>query len=89
MYRVEWLQFAVDELTRLWTQADSALRQALTAASHQIDQRLERDPLNEGEGRPGGRRILFAPPLAVTYRIEADGQTVTVLAIRLFRRRSP
>jgi hypothetical protein len=40
MFRVEWLQTAVDEPARLWIQADSALRLALTAANHQIDQRL-------------------------------------------------
>ena len=35
------------------------------------------------------RRITFAPPLAVTFRIEDDGKTVSVLRIRLFRRRKP
>ena len=88
MFRVEWLQSALDELTRLWTQADATLRQALTAASHAIDQRLQSDPLQEGESRFRGRRITFVPPLAVTFRVEADGQTVTVVEIRLFRRRS-
>jgi hypothetical protein len=88
MFRVEWLQSALDELARLWTQADPAGRQALTAASHEIDQRLSSDPNREGESRPKGRRLTFVPPLAVTFRVEADGQTVTVVAIRLYRRRS-
>jgi hypothetical protein len=88
MFRVEWLQSPIDELARLWIGADSALRQALTAACHEIDQRLRDDPLNESESRPNGRRITFVPPLAVTFRIERDGRTVTVVEIRLFRRRS-
>jgi hypothetical protein len=88
MFQTEWLQSALEELARLWTQADSALRQDLTAASHEIDQRLRDDAINQGESRPKGRRITFVPPLAVTFRVEADGRTVTGVEIRLFRRRS-
>jgi plasmid stabilization system protein ParE len=88
MFRVRWERRALDELTRLWTQADSATRQAITTASHTIDQRLRQNPQQEGESRPRGRRIAFIPPLAVVFRVEADGQTVSVLQIRLFRRRA-
>ena len=62
MVRVEWLQVALDELTTLWTRADESQRQAITTASHTIDQRLGTDPIREGESRPGGRRITFVPP---------------------------
>lgn len=44
MFRVEWLQVALDELTTQWMQADTALRQAITAASHAVEQRLANDP---------------------------------------------
>jgi hypothetical protein len=40
MFQVEWLQVALDELTDLWTRADSVQRQAITAASHVLEQRL-------------------------------------------------
>src|SRR5437016_1781735 len=63
MFQVEWLQTVLDALADLWTQADSSQRQAITAASHAIDQRLSKDPHNEGESRSGGFRIMFAPPL--------------------------
>lgn len=88
MFRVDWLEVALDELAALWTQSDSVQRQAITAASHAIEQRLARDPNNEGESRPGGRRITFSAPLAVRFQVEPDGQTVTVLQVRMFRRRS-
>lgn len=88
MFRVDWLESALDELMTLWTQADSTQRQAITAASHVIEQRLSRDPFNEGESRPGGRRITFVAPLAVRFQVEPDGQTVTVLHVRMFRRRT-
>jgi len=87
MFRVEWLQSALDELMIQWMQANATQRQAITTASHAIDQRLGNDPSNEGESRPGGRRITFVAPLAIRFRIEADGQTVTVLHVRLFGRR--
>lgn len=87
MFRVDWLQTALDELTDFWIQADSTQRQAITAACHILEQRLLKDPANEGESRPGGRRITFVPPLAVRFQIEGDGQTVTVLHVRLFGRR--
>ncbi len=85
MYRVEWLQSALDELAALWALADSALRQAITAASHQIDQQLQHDPDQQGESRPNGRRILFVPPLGVAYRVEAHRSTVVVLHVWQFR----
>lgn len=46
MLRVEWLQSTLDELMIIWMQADAAQRQAITAASHTIDQRLSSDPFN-------------------------------------------
>jgi hypothetical protein len=86
MFRVEWLQSALDDLARHWIDADSGLRQSLTVASQEIDQRLRRDPSNEGESRPSGRRMTFVAPLAVTFRVDQDGQTVTVVEICLLRR---
>jgi hypothetical protein len=87
MFRVRWERRALDEIARLWTQANSVLRQAITAASHAVDQRLRVDPHNEGESRSNGRRITFIAPLAIIFRIEADGHTVSVLQVRLFQRR--
>lgn len=88
MFRVDWLESALDELTTLWTGADSNLRMAITAATHVIERRLKANAPNEGESRPGGLRIAFAAPLAVTFQIEPDGLTATVLHVRLFRRRA-
>ena len=87
MFRVEWLQSALDELATLWTNADTAQRQVITAASHTLEQRLRSNPVGEGESRSQGRRITFVPPLAVIFRIERDGQTVSVLQVRMFRQR--
>ena len=86
MFRVRWERRALDALTSIWTQADSAGRRAITSASNVIDQRLRNSPSTEGESRPKGRRITFVAPLAVVFRVEADGRTVSVLEVRFFRR---
>lgn len=88
MYRVEWLQSTLDELVQVWTAADSARRQAITAASHTIDLELRNDSTKVGESRPGGRRITFIPSLAITFKVDSSNQIVTILHFRLFRRRS-
>ena len=87
MFRVKWRQRALDELADIWTQANSAERKAITAASHEIDRRLSRDPAQEGESRSGGRRLTFEPPLSVVFQLEANGQTVTVLRVRRLPKR--
>jgi plasmid stabilization system protein ParE len=89
MFRVEWLQTALNQLTSIWTDADSVVRQAITAAGNRIDQQLQSDPYSGSESRPGGRRIAFVSPLGILFRVEQDGQTVTVLRVWLFRKRTP
>ena len=87
MFWVRWEQHALNELAHFWTEGDSGLRQAITAATQIIDKRLKQNPYPEGESRSRGRRITFCPTLAVIFRVEADGRTVSVLQIRLFKRR--
>jgi hypothetical protein len=84
MERVRWEQKALDELTELWLQSDANLRELITQATNQIDKQLLRDPLVTSEPDTEGRRILYFPPLGVTFRLEDDGQTVSVLAAWLF-----
>jgi hypothetical protein len=88
MFRVRWENTALDELTTLWTQASSPLRQSITAATVQVDWQLQTDPWRASESRPDGRRVSFVSPLGITFRIEPDGQTVSVLRVWLFRRRA-
>jgi hypothetical protein len=81
MFIVRWKKSAQDELAHLWLQADSAQRQAITAASHTIDQLLKSQPHTRGESRSKGRRILFVPPLGLTFRINDQKATVFVLHV--------
>jgi plasmid stabilization system protein ParE len=81
--RVRWSRIAEDELTRLWLNA--ADRAAINAAAQSIDVRRAADAPNEGESRSSGFRILFASPLAATYRVDANGRDVYVAHIWRYR----
>jgi hypothetical protein len=89
MFRVRWERRALDELADFWTRSNSPGRRAITAAAHAVENRLQAAPQAEGESRPRGRRITFEAPLAVTFRIEADGRTVSILQLRLYGKRKP
>ncbi len=86
MFRVEWLQAALDQLAAAWVLADSELRLAITRSVHLVDKHLRQDPLRMGESRGPGERIYFVAPLAVTFRVNKGNRVVTVLSVRTFRR---
>jgi hypothetical protein len=74
MFRVEWLREAVGELAELWIEANSPLRQAITEATHALDQELQADPFRRSESREGEVRILFSNPLAVLFRSRSPAE---------------
>jgi hypothetical protein len=78
-YLVRWKESALNELASAWMQANSAQRQAISAASQRLDAELSTDPEQKGESRPQGRRIHFAPPLGVTFQVQFRLSTVFVL----------
>jgi hypothetical protein len=73
-FTVVWRQHALDALADLW-------KNAVAAASDRIDDLLSRDPLNQGESRPGNYRLLFEGPLGVCYRVNAATSRVVVLSV--------
>jgi hypothetical protein len=40
MFRVEWLQEAVDELANIWVNADTSLRHRIAIAAHTLESRI-------------------------------------------------
>ena len=79
MFRVRWTRTASNQLATIWTHAPD--QNAVTAASHRIEQLLRRDPANQGEDRPNGRRVIFRAPLVVLYRIDTSTTVVTVVGV--------
>ena len=88
MYRIRWARRAMDELADHWTQAEPAVRHDITAAVPRLEERLRLDAAHEGESRASGLRVMFEPPLTVTFRVHAGAQIASVLHVRLFRRRA-
>jgi len=78
-FTVVWTKEAEKRLAELWL--DSADREAVTNASDRIDHLLSIDPLHAGEERVVNFRILFEPPLAVTFDINEQDLRVKVWSI--------
>jgi plasmid stabilization system protein ParE len=78
-YQVDWLPTAEQALADIWNHASD--QAAVTAAADAIDAALERNPLTLGESRSGKARIVFAPPLAVVYEVDAANRQVTVFGV--------
>jgi len=81
MYRLHWIQAALDELAAIWLAADSATRRAITGAVHSLEKELANNPNNVGESREVGERICLNYPLGVTLEVDDDKRTVHILHV--------
>jgi hypothetical protein len=61
-------------------------RAAITLAANRIDNLLSRNPFDQGESRPKGRRILVDLPLIVVFEIREQDRIVRVLQARRAKR---
>jgi hypothetical protein len=87
MLQVVWLQDAINDLAEIWNQGDSTLRQEVTRAANAVDQTLRVNPFSSGESREGARRVTFAPPLGISFKVDQDSGTV--LVVQVWRIRPP
>jgi len=83
-YVVTWLPDAEQELARIWLTA--ADRAHVTEAADWIDQQLKSDPVDAGESRPNGRRILVAAPLGIIFRVDELDRRVVISHVWQIRR---
>jgi hypothetical protein len=84
-FKVIWVREAERQLTQLWVDYPGD-RNAITAASNEIDRLLAEDPANAGESR-GDDRILIVAPLAVYFRVDLSARVVRVGTVRRLIRR--
>ena len=70
---------AESQLAEIWT--DAADQADVTRAADRIDALLAHTPATVGESRTPGERVLFEPPLVVTYEIVEDDKRVNVLRV--------
>ena len=78
-YLVVWRPAAEEQLADIWTSA--ADQSNVTRAADRIDALLTYTPSTVGESRTPGERVLFEPPLVVTFEIIEDDKRVNVLHI--------
>jgi hypothetical protein len=83
-HTIIWSPEAEEELASLWVAFED--RAAITAAANQLESRLQSDPASQGESRSGNARILFEPPLVVTYRVFGARHVVRILSVRIIPR---
>jgi hypothetical protein len=81
MFRVMWIQSALDDLMTLWINANSATRVEINRAALNIDQQLAADPTAESESRDPGEWVFFCDPLGVLMEIDIPNRTVWVLTV--------
>ncbi len=84
MFTVRRKRSALNELADLWMRANSEQRRSISAATQTIDELLQVDPSNQGESRPLGRRILFAAPLGILFKVHHQQSSVRVLQVWQF-----
>ncbi len=87
MYRIEWMQFALDELALNWLKSDPLTRKAITVASESIEKQLRLNPQDAGESRNADFRILIEMPLGLFFNVDEDAQLVTIFHLWLIRTR--
>jgi plasmid stabilization system protein ParE len=78
-YTVTWTPAALDELARMWNEA--ADRDAVAAASNEMDRLLASVPNLQGESRGGNIRILFVGPIGADYEVLDADRIVRVLTV--------
>ena len=78
-FTVVWSPAAEQDLTEIWLRADN--RNAVTAAVHQLETEIARDPDEQGESRQPGIRVTFADPLGINFEIGPADRQVRVLAV--------
>jgi hypothetical protein len=80
-YTVTWRPDALEELARLWVEAEN--RAEIARASDQIDSVLAVDPEKAGKSVAEGLLLLTVRPLSVQFMIESQDCRVVVLSARL------
>jgi plasmid stabilization system protein ParE len=83
-YTVLWTHDAEEDLGDIWI--DAYDRNAITQATHRMDQALRNDPHLQRESREGNVRIVFESPLAAHIEVAQEDRKVFVITVWTTRR---
>lgn len=78
MFALVWTEHALNDLADVWVAVDPAARDRIEAALTLLNQQLRAEPDEVGESREDDRRIAFAGPLVVSFRVDLKGRLVRV-----------
>jgi hypothetical protein len=84
-YSVEWSGAALNSLAEIWMSLEPSARPQLNSTVADVDKLLQFSPSEQGESRDDERRVLFAPPLVITFRVLEKQRTVKIVYARLIR----
>jgi hypothetical protein len=85
-FSVIWTQDAYHSLVELLR--TERIAQQILQAVKSVDESLCDEPATKGESRAAGKRIFFAPPLAVLYQVNWRLNEVTIVEAWGFSQRS-
>ena len=78
-YTVACTAEADEQLADIWVM-NVEQREAVLRAAQALDSELEHSPLEVGESREEGFRVLFAPPLGIRFRVSTADRLVVIVA---------
>jgi len=78
-YTVIWLPDTLNELADVWLRAFD--REAVSAASAEVDRLLGYDPVSQGESREDNTRVLLIKPLGIEFEINDGDRKVIVNSV--------
>ncbi len=83
---VRWTIDAQEDLWGVIGRCDEDTAQEIMAAMQHADTVLRADPLDVGESRETGRRIMLVNPLTLFFRVHPEEKLVRVLAVHHWKR---
>jgi hypothetical protein len=83
-FRVAWENAALAELDEIWKA--SLDKEGIENTAIRVDTELAFNPLEAGESRSEGHRVLFKFPLVVWFRVVERIREVQVLHVSITRR---
>jgi hypothetical protein len=87
IYSVQWSRTALDATAEFWLRGSSPERTAVSRAVETVDRLLRHYPGERGESRDAGERVMFEPPLVVTFKVDDTNRVVRVVGVRLIKHR--
>jgi hypothetical protein len=84
-YAVHWSHAALNSLAEIWLALEPTARPRLNEVVADVERLLQFEPAEQGESRDEGRRVFFAPPLVVTFRVLQPQRIVQIVFVRLMK----